>query len=758
MILKHFITASFLALTALTVNAQTANTTKMDNYVKALMAKMTLDEKIGQLNLPSIGFDVTGPILSKGVEQNIEKGLVGGVFNTFTPDAVRKLQDIAVKKTRLKIPLLFGYDVIHGHKTIFPVNLGLAATWDLTLIEHAARAAADEASADGLNWVFSPMVDIARDPRWGRVSEGSGEDTWLGSQVAAATVRGYQGKDLSANNTVMACVKHFALYGAAEAGRDYNTVDMSERKMFEYYLPPYKAAIDAGAGSVMSSFNEINGVPAAANKWLLTDVLRKKWGFTGVVATDYTAIMELMNHGLGDEPKVAELAIKAGDDMDMVSEIYLKQLKTLVEKKIVPLSFIEQSCKRILEAKYKLGLFTDPYRNMSTDRASSVIMSPEKLQLSKQAALKSIVLFKNDHSLLPLKSNTKIAFIGPMVKDQRDLLGSWSGAGDWKKAVSFWDALQKQYPSNSFLYAKGANLLDDTLLIKTLNPHGADIVPDAKSPAQLIKEAVKTVGDADIAVVFLGESFTMCGEAASMSDISLPENQKALLKALKATGKPIVLVLMNGRPLTLSWEDENMDAILETWYGGTMAGDAIADVLFGKYNPSGKLTMTFPRSVGQIPIYYNAKSTGRPYDANQKYTSKYLDISNTPLYPFGFGLSYASFSYSPITLNKTTITPKDQLTATVTITNTSEYDGVETAQLYIRDMAGSVTQPVKELKGFQKVSINSGDAKTITFTLTANDLKFYDINMKYTYEPGDFKLFIGTNSQDVKEVGFKLVL
>jgi beta-glucosidase len=580
----------------------------------------------------------------------------------------------------------------------------------------------------------------------------------LGSQVAAATVRGYQGKDLSANNTVMACVKHFALYGAAEAGRDYNTVDMSERKMFEYYLPPYKAAIDAGAGSVMSSFNEINGVPAAANKWLLTDVLRKKWGFTGVVATDYTAIMELMNHGLGDEPKVAELAIKAGDDMDMVSEIYLKQLKTLVEKKIVPLSFIEQSCKRILEAKYKLGLFTDPYRNMSTDRASSVIMSPEKLQLSKQAALKSIVLFKNDHSLLPLKSNTKIAFIGPMVKDQRDLLGSWSGAGDWKKAVSFWDALQKQYPSNSFLYAKGANLLDDTLLIKTLNPHGADIVPDAKSPAQLIKEAVKTVGDADIAVVFLGESFTMCGEAASMSDISLPENQKALLKALKATGKPIVLVLMNGRPLTLSWEDENMDAILETWYGGTMAGDAIADVLFGKYNPSGKLTMTFPRSVGQIPIYYNAKSTGRPYDANQKYTSKYLDISNTPLYPFGFGLSYASFSYSPITLNKTTITPKDQLTATVTITNTSEYDGVETAQLYIRDMAGSVTQPVKELKGFQKVSINSGDAKTITFTLTANDLKFYDINMKYTYEPGDFKLFIGTNSQDVKEVGFKLVL
>jgi beta-glucosidase len=755
--IKHIITSSFLVLAVFAVNGQTAKPTKMDNYINALMSKMTLDEKIGQLNLPSIGFDVTGPILSKGVEQNIEKGLVGGVFNTFTPDAVRKLQEIAVTKTRLKIPLLFGYDVIHGHKTIFPVNLGMAATWDLPLIERSARAAAEEASADGLNWVFSPMVDIARDPRWGRVSEGSGEDTWLGSQVAAATVRGYQGKDLSANNSVMACVKHFALYGAAEAGRDYNTVDMSERKMFESYLPPYKAAIDAGAGSVMSSFNEINGVPAAANKWLLTDVLRTKWGFTGLVATDYTAIMELMNHGLGDEPKVAELAIKAGDDMDMVSEIYLNQLKKLVEQKKVPISYINQACRRILEAKYKLGLFTDPYRDLSNDRASKVIMSPEKLILAKEAALKSIVLLKNEHSLLPLKSDAKIAFIGPMVKDQRDLIGSWSGAGDWKNAVSFWDALQQQYPSNGFLYAKGANILDDTTLINQLNPHGADIVPDAKSPAQLIEEAVKTVEKADIAVVFLGEPAIMCGEASSMSDISLPENQKTLLKALKKTGKPIVLVLMNGRPLTLSWENENIAAILETWYAGTRAGDAITDVLFGKYNPSGKLTMTFPRNVGQIPIYYNHKNTGRPFSATEKYTSKYMDIPNTPLYPFGYGLSYASFSYSPITLNKTTITPIDKLTATVTITNTSEYDGDETAQLYIRDMVGSVTRPVKELKGFQKVTINSGDSKTITFTLTANDLKFYDINMKYTYEPGDFKLFIGTNSEDVKEVDFKLV-
>jgi len=754
--LVRIISISFLVLTALTGIAQN-NTTKMDNYINSLMSKMTLDEKIGQLNLPSIGFDVTGPILSKGVEQNIEKGLVGGVFNTYTPEAVRKLQDIAVKKTRLKIPLLFGYDVIHGHKTIFPISLGLSTSWDLPLIEKTARAAATEASADGLNWVFSPMVDIARDPRWGRCSEGAGEDAWLGSQIAKAIVHGYQGTDLAANNTVMACVKHFALYGAAEAGRDYNTVDMSERKMYENYLPPYKAAIDAGAGSVMSSFNEINGVPATANKWLLTDLLRTQWGFKGFVATDYTAIMELMNHGLGDEPKVADLALTAGADMDMVSEIYLKQLKKLVETKKLNMSVIEQACRRVLEAKYKLGLFNDPYLRISQDRANKEMMSADKMTLAKEAALKSIVLFKNEQTLLPLKSDAKIAFIGPMVKDQRDLIGSWSGAGDWTKAISFWDALQKQYPSNNFLYAKGANILEDTVLINKLNPHGAGIFTEAKSPAQLIDEAITTAGKADILVVFLGEPSTMSGEAASMSDISLPDNQKTLLKALKATGKQIVLVLMNGRPLTLSWENENMGAILETWYGGTCAGDAIADVLFGKYNPSGKLTMTFPRSVGQIPIYYNAKNTGRPFNAADKYTSKYLDIANTPLYPFGFGLSYASFSYSHIALDKTTINSTEQLKATVTITNTGEYDGEETAQLYVRDMVGSVTRSVKELKGFQKVFINAGDSKTITFTITANDLKFYDINMKYTNEPGEYKLFIGTNSEDVKEADFKLI-
>ncbi|NWJ53163.1 MAG: beta-glucosidase BglX, partial [Bacteroidetes bacterium] len=712
----------------------------------------------GQLNLPSVGFDITGPILSKDVEQKISKGLVGGLFNTYTPDAIRKLQDKAIKETRLKIPLLFGYDVIHGHKTIFPIPLGMASTWDLPLIEQAARAAAAEASADGLNWVFSPMVDIARDPRWGRVSEGAGEDTWLGSQVAKAMVRGYQNQDLSNPSSVMACVKHFALYGAAEAGRDYNIVDMSERKMQEYYLPPYKAAIDAGAGSVMSSFNEINGVPAAANKWLLTDLLRKKWGFTGMVATDYTAIMELMNHGLGDESKVAELAIKAGDDMDMVSEFYLNQLKKLVETKSLDVSYINQACKRVLEAKYKLGLFEDPYRGVSNERAAKEIMSADKLALSKEAALKSMVLLKNDHHILPLQSTSKIAFIGPMVKDQRDLIGNWSGAGDWRKAISLWDALQRQYPGNNFAYAKGASITDDTILLNKLNRFGAEILPDAQSPARLIEEAVRTAGKADLIVAFLGESCTMTGEASSRSEISIPESQKALLKALKTTGKPIILLLMNGRPLTLGWEDENVDAIIETWFGGTRSCEAIADVIFGKYNPSGKLTMTFPRTVGQIPIYYNAKNTGRPFNENEKFTSKYLDISNTPLYPFGYGLSYTTFDYSPISLNKTTINASDKLEATITITNNGKIDGEETAQLYVRDMVGTVTRPVKELKGFKKVYLKARESKRLTFTLTAEDLKFYDINMKYTNEPGTFKLFIGTNSNDVKEAEFNLAL
>jgi beta-glucosidase len=729
---------------------------KMNQFISGLISKMTLEEKIGQLNLPSVGFDVTGPILSQGVEEKVKKGLVGGVFNTYTPVAVKKLQDIAVKETRLKIPLLFGYDVVHGHRTIFPIPLGLSASWDTTLIERTARAAAEEMSADGLNWTFSPMVDIARDPRWGRVSEGSGEDWWLGSKIARAMVRGYQGSDLSKDNTVLSCVKHFALYGAAEGGRDYNTTDMSRLRMYQEYLPPYLAAVKAGAGSVMTSFNEIEGVPASGNKWLMTDLLRKTWGFKGLIVTDYTAINEMIAHGMGDAKTVGALSLNAGIDMDMVGEIFLNEGVNLVKSGKVPVTQVDAAVRRILEAKYKLGLFEDPYRYVSEERARTQIMNAEKIALSKEAAIKSMVLLKNGAQVLPLSAGKKIAFIGPLVKDQRNLIGNWSGAGDPKKAVSLWSALENDFGTGKFLYAKGCNLLDDTGLLKKLNPHDAQIVADPKSPAELIAEAVAVARSADVVVTVLGEAFGMSGEAASRSMIGLPENQIDLLKALKQTGKPIVLVLMNGRPLTLSWEDQHMDAILETWFAGTQAGPAIADVLFGKANPAGRITMSFPRNVGQIPVYYNAKNTGRPFDDNQKYTSKYLDVPNTPLYPFGYGLSYSHFTYGDIKLNKSTISASTPITATITVTNSGNFDGEEVVQLYLRDMVGSVTRPVIELKNYQKVMLRKGESRELSFRITIEDCKFFNRDLKWVAEPGDFKVFIGPNSRDTKEAAFKL--
>lgn len=729
----------------------------MNQYINALMQKMTLEEKIGQLNLPSIGFDVTGPVLSQGVEEKIRKGLVGGVFNTYTPVAVRKLQQLAVNETRLKIPLLFGYDVIHGHRTIFPISLGLSSSWDTALVERTARAAAMEATADGLNWVFSPMVDIARDPRWGRVSEGAGEDPWLGSQIARAMIKGYQGTDLSKDNTVLACVKHFALYGAGEAGRDYNTVDMSRIRMYNEYLPPYKAAVDAGVGSVMSSFNEIDGVPASGNKWLLTDLLRRQWGFKGFVVSDYTSVNEMVQHGVGDEKKVGVLSLNAGLDMDMVGEIFIRHGIDLVKTGKVTQAQVDAACRRILEAKYKLGLFQDPYRYVNDDRPAREMMSADKMELSKEAAMKSMVLLKNQGQVLPLQSTKKIAFIGPLVKNQRELIGSWSGAGDWKKAVSIWDALQQKFGADKFLYAKGCNLVQDSALRKRLNDHDGQLTIDPMSSAQMIEQAVQTAGQADVVVAVLGEAFGMSGEAASRSMIDLLDNQVELLKALKATGKPIVLVLMNGRPLTLQWENTNCDAILETWFGGSQAGAAITSVLFGEYNPSGKLTMTFPRNTGQIPIYYNAKNTGRPMDPNNKYSTKYLDVPNTPLYPFGYGLSYTTFTYGEIKLSGESLKPGQALTASVVVTNSGKYDGTETVQFYLRDIVGSISRPVKELKGFQKVTLKAGESATINFKITVEDLKFYNADLKYVAEPGDFKLFIGGNSQDVKEAGFKLL-
>ncbi|WP_066831789.1 beta-glucosidase BglX [Rufibacter ruber] len=733
---------------------------KMKKFIDDLMAKMTLEEKIGQLNLVSVGFTVTGPVVSENVDEKITKGLVGGVFNTFTPIAVRKLQEKAISQSRLKIPLLFGYDVIHGHRTIFPMPIGLAASWDLAAIERSARISADEASADGLNWVFSPMVDIARDARWGRISEGSGEDTYLTSQIAKAMVHGYQGADLAAYNTVMACVKHFALYGAAEAGRDYNTTDMSDRRMFDEYLPPYKAALDAGAASVMSSFNDINGVPATGNKWLMTDLLRKQWGFDGLVVTDYTAINELIPHGMGkNEYEVAKVALDAGIDMDMVGEVFLQHLNQLVKDGKITEEQINVACRRILEGKYKLGLFEDPYRYANEQRAKETLLKKEYRDAARDIARRTLVLLKNQNQTLPLKKTGSIALVGPLVKSQIDQLGNWNGAGDYKQAISVEQGIRNVAPNVKITYAKGANIASDTLMLKRLNAHGGMLEIDPRSPQEMIREAVQVAKKAEVVVAVVGESQGMTGEASSRADITLPGHQLDLLKALKATGKPLVVVLMNGRPLALKWENDNADAMLETWFAGTEGGNAIADVLFGNYNPSGKITATFPVSVGQLPIYYSHKATGRPYAGQllDKYKSRYLDVPNEPLYPFGFGLSYTSFSYTAPTLSSSTMKAGGNLTVSVQVKNTGNFDGEEVVQLYVQDLIGSVSRPVKELKHFKKIFLKKGETQTVTFTLSEEDLKFHDINMNYVAEPGDFKVYVGTNSRDVQAAPFTLV-
>lgn len=740
------------------INASIPDPQKMNKFIDELMNKMTREEKIGQLNLVSVGFDVTGPIVSQNVEEKILKGNVGGVFNTFTPIAVRKLQEMAVTKTRLKIPLIFGYDVIHGHRTILPIPLGLAATWDLAAIEKSARIAGDEASADGLNWVFSPMVDIARDPRWGRIAEGAGEDTYLGSRVAEAMVRGYQGNDLGANNTVMACVKHFALYGAAIAGRDYNPVEMGDRTMFGEYFPPYKAAVDAGAASVMTSFNDINGVPAAVNEWLINDLLRKQWGFKGLVATDYTALNELIAHGVAeDEADAAAQALRAGNDMDMVGEVFLNNLnKDIADGKATD-EMLNAGCRRVLEAKYKLGLFEDPYRYVNDQRAAQTMMKKEYRDAARDIARKSFVLLKNDN-VLPLKTSGSIALIGPLANNQRDLIGNWSGAGDWKQAVSVEQGIRNAHKGITINYAKGVNITDDKVLIQRLNTHGGELDIDNRTEQQLIDEAVAAANKSDVIVAVVGESQGMTGEAASRADLGLPGKQLDLLKALKKTGKPLVIVVMNGRPLILPWENENSNAMLLTWFGGTEAGNAIADVLFGAYNPSGKITNTFPQHLGQVPLFYNHKNTGRPYNGNMmdKYKSRYLDVSNEPLYPFGFGLSYTTFTYGEVGLSATEIAASDKITVSCRVTNSGSRAGEEVVQLYVRDLVGSVTRPVKELKGFQKITLLPGESRTVTFTLTNADLSFYKRDMSFGTEPGKFHVFVGGNSRDVKKAEFSL--
>jgi beta-glucosidase len=723
---------------------------KMDVFVSGLMKKMTLDEKIGQLNLVTIGAPTTGSVVNKGVEDKIKKGAIGGVFGIWGVANTREVQEAAVKNSRLHIPLIFGLDVIHGHRTIFPIPLGMSATWDLDLIKQSAHIAAKEATAEGLSWVFSPMVDIARDARWGRISEGAGEDPWYGGQVAKAMVQGYQGASLKNADAVMACVKHFALYGGAEAGREYNTVDMSRIKMYQDYLPPYKAAVDAGAGSFMSSFNTVDGVPATGNQWLLTDLLRKQWGFKGFVVSDYTAVNEMEAHGLGNLQTVSALALKAGLDMDMVGEGFLTTLKKSLQEKKITQFEIDQACRRVLEAKYKLGLFDNPYKSMDAAREKTDVMSEANLSAAREITKRSFVLLKNDNQTLPLKKTGSIALVGPLASNQRDMLGTWILAGEWQKSISVMQGIKNVVGDGVTInYAKGSNITEDTEFIKRLNFGPGMVTIDPKPADELLTEAIDAANKSDVIVAVVGESQSMSGESSSRSDIDIPEPQKNMLKALSKLGKPMVIVLFNGRPLTLTWENEHASAILDVWAPGTEAGNAIADVLFGQYNPAGKLTATFPRSVGQIPIYYNHKNTGRPYTSGPtKFKSNYLDISNDPLYPFGYGLSYTTFGYSDVKLSKTTLKGNETLTATATVTNTGKYAGEEVVQLYISDPVASISRSVKELKNFKKISLQPGESKEVSFSITPEQLKFYNSQLKYDWEPGKFVIEIGTNSTD----------
>ena len=745
-----------------TLPAQNAADTRMNTFVSNLMKRMTLEEKIGQLNLLTPGGGIaTGAVVSKDVESKIKSGKVGGLFGVIGVDKIRQAQELAVNGSRLKIPLIFGSDIIHGYKTTFPIPLGLSCSWDMPMIERSARTAANEATADGLCWAFSPMVDLARDPRWGRVAEGSGEDPYLGSQIAAAMVRGYQGKNLAADSTLMACVKHFALYGAAEGGRDYNTVDMSRIRMYEYYLPPYKAAVDAGTGSVMSSFNEIDGVPATGNRWLLTDLLRKEWGFKGFVVSDYTSVNEMIDHGMGDLQAVSALALKAGLDMDMVGEGFLTTLtKSLKEGKVTQKQ-IDDACKRILEAKYKLGLFDDPYRYCNSSRATREVLSADKRKAAREFAIRSAVLLKNSNQTLPLKRSGTIALIGPLANNKSNMLGTWAVSGDPQLSVPVLEGMKNTGGSGvNIVYAKGANITDDSSLAKKANVFGERVDIGPGTPAQLLNEAITTANSADVIVAVVGEASEMSGEAASRSDISLPQSQRNLLEALAKTGKPLVIVIMSGRPLILTRESELATSVLQVWFQGHEAGNAVADVLFGNYNPAGKLSMSFPRNVGQIPVYYNHKNTGRPQLENQetqKFRSNYLDVSNDPLYPFGYGLSYTNFSYGAISVSKSQIRPSEKITATITVTNSGNYDGEEVVQLYLRDVVASVAQPVKQLKGFQKIFLKKGESRQVHFSIGLEDLKFYNNDLKRIAEPGEFIVMIGTSSNQVKETRFTLL-
>jgi beta-glucosidase len=715
----------------------------IDQKVDSVLKLMTLDEKIGQMNQYNGDWDATGPITKDGDKQNqIIKGMVGSMLNVTGVDHTRTLQELAMQ-SRLKIPLLFGQDIIHGYRTIFPIPLAEACSWDTTAIELSARIAATEAAAAGVHWTFAPMVDIARDPRWGRVMEGAGEDPYLGSVIAAARVHGFQGKGLGNTDAVMACAKHFAAYGAAIGGRDYNSVDMSLRTLWEIYLPPFKAAEQAGAATFMNSFNDLNGIPATGNKYLQRTVLKGDWNFKGFVVSDWGSVGEMINHGFAkDGYDAAYKAVTAGCDMDMESRSYINNLSKLVKDGKVKTELIDDAVRRILRKKFEMGLFDDPYKFCNKEREQQQWNNTDNLKAEKTVAEKSVVLLKNENHLLPLSKQTKtIALIGPFIKAVRDNLGFWSYQypDDTARIITQYKGIQNKVGSNTtLLYAKGCEIND--------------------SSQAGFAEAIQIAKQADVVIMSVGEASDWSGEAKSRSNLHLPGMQEDLVKAIYATGKPVVVLINAGRPLIFNWTADNVPAILYTWWLGTEAGDAIADVLFGDYNPSAKLPISFPRTEGQIPIYYNHYKTGRPAtnDSDRFYRSAYIDLSIYPKFPFGFGLSYTNFSYSDIQLSSSTMKTDQPIKASVTVTNTGNYDGEETVQLYIQDLFGTVVRPIKELKGFQKIFLKKGESKQVSFTIDVDKLKFYNDELKYIYEPGDFKVYIGTNSQDVKEAAFKL--
>ena len=723
----------------------------MNEFVSELMDKMTVQEKIGQLNLLPLGDIQTGISENSSVSEAIRHGRLSAILNLKGVDNILKVQKMAVEESRLGIPLIFGMDVIHGYETIFPIPLALACSWDIAAIEQSARIAAKEATADGLCWTYSPMVDISVDPRWGRVAEGAGEDPFLGSRIAEAMVRGYQGTSTLSTVNMLACLKHYALYGGSEAGRDYNTVDMSRIRMYNQYFPPYKAAVEAGVGSVMSSFNTVDYMPATANRWLLTDVLRRQWKFDGFVVTDYGAINEMMNHGMGNQQQVAALALKAGTDMDMCSEAFTATLEKSLREGKVTMEDIDRACRRVLEAKYKLGLFDNPYRYCDRSRRATDIYTPEHRQAARDLAAETFVLLKNDN-VLPLKKQGTIALIGPLADTKSNIPGSWAPTATYQYPTLLDGMRRALQDKATLLYAQGCNICRDSVLqadgsFSRFIPRGDD--------EQMKRQAIEIARKADVIVCAMGELQEMSGECSSRSNLELFDVQRELLEELLKLGKPVVLLNFAGRPTVLTWEQQHVPAILNVWFAGSETGDAICDVLFGDKSPSGKLTMSMPQNMGQIPVYYNHLNTGRPVEEGTqkfvKFQSNYLDVRNEPLYPFGYGLSYTTFEYGDITLSSNQMTADGNVTASVIVKNSGNYDADEVVQLYIRDVVGSISRPVKELKGFQRIHLKAGEAQIVTFEITPDLLKFYDYNLDYVIEPGDFDIMIGPNSRDVKK-------